>query len=57
MRTLFVRLATYLDRLGSAGKFVDSATKQTCLDITGYGIKYSRVLWLLELQIKCGPRV
>jgi hypothetical protein len=26
--------------------------KLTCLDITGYRIKYSTVLWLLELQIR-----
>ena len=36
--------AGYSDRLGPSGKFVES-----CLEIAGYRIKYSTVLWLLEL--------
>jgi hypothetical protein len=55
--TLVVWIANYLNRLGTAGKFVDSSTKLTCLDFIGYRIKYSRELWLLELQIRCGRRV
>jgi hypothetical protein len=30
--------------------------KLTCLEITGYRIKYSTVLWLLELQISRGRK-
>jgi hypothetical protein len=39
------------------GQFVDNCTKLSCLEITGYRIKYSRVLWLLELQIRQGGKV
>jgi len=35
----------------SLGKFVESSTKLTCLEIAGYRIKYSTVLWLLELKL------
>jgi len=31
------------------GKFVENSIQLTCLEITGYRIKCSRVLWLLEL--------
>jgi len=34
-----------------------NSTKVTCLEIIGYWIKYSTVLWLLELQIRCGQMV
>ena len=34
-----------------------NSTKLTCLEITGYGIKYSTVLWLLELQMRRGQKV
>ena len=44
----------YPDRLGPSGKFVENSTKLTCLEITGYRIKCSPVLWLLELQIRLG---
>ena len=57
IRTLFVRIATYLDRLGPSDKFVENSTKHTCLEITGYLIKYSTVLWLLELQIRRGRKI
>jgi hypothetical protein len=30
----------YPDQLGTPGKFVDNSTKITCLEITGYRIKY-----------------
>jgi len=49
--------AGYPDRLGLSGKFVENSTKLTCLKITGYRIKYSRVLWLQELQIRRGRKV
>ena len=42
----------YPDRLGPSGKFVEHYTKLICLQITGYQIKYSTMLWLLELQIR-----
>jgi hypothetical protein len=44
--------AGYLHALGPSGKFADNSTKVTCLEITGYRIKYSTVLWFLELQIR-----
>jgi len=49
--------AGYPDRLCCSGKFVHSYTKFTCLEITGYPIKYSTVLWLLELEISRGRKV
>jgi hypothetical protein len=39
IRTLFIRIANYPDRLGPKGKFVENSTKLTCLEITGYRIK------------------
>jgi len=45
-------MADYPDWLGRSGKFVENSTKVTCLEITGYRIKYSTVLWILELQIR-----
>ena len=49
--------AGYPGRLGSSGKSVENSTKLTCLEITGYRIKYSTVLWLLELPIRRGRKV
>jgi hypothetical protein len=49
-RTLGSRIADYPVRLGPSDKFVENSTKITCPEITGYRIKYSTVLWLLELQ-------
>jgi hypothetical protein len=49
-----IRTAIYPDRLGSSGQFVENSTKLTCLEITGYRIKYSTVLWLLEMHIRRG---
>jgi len=37
--------------------FFENSTKLTCLEITGYQIKYNTVLWLLELQIRSGRKV
>jgi hypothetical protein len=45
-------IASYPDHLGRLGKFVKNSTKPTCLEITGYQIKYCTVLWLLELHIR-----
>jgi hypothetical protein len=50
-------MANYPDRLGPSGKFVENSTKLTCLEIADYLVKYSRVLWLLELQIRRGRKV
>jgi len=47
-----IRIANYPDRFGRSGKLVENSTKLTCLESTGYRIKYSTVLWLLELQIR-----
>jgi hypothetical protein len=52
IRTLVILIDNYADRLGPSGKFVENSTKLTCLEITGYWIKYSTVLWLVELQIR-----
>jgi len=49
--------AVYPDRLCPSGKFVENSTELTCLETTGYRIKYSTVLWLLELHIKRGRKV
>jgi hypothetical protein len=51
IRMLVTRIANYPDRLGPSGKFVENPTEIPCLEITGYRIKYSTLLWLLELQI------
>jgi len=57
IRTLVIRIADYPDRFCPSGKFAENSTKLTCLEVTGYQIKYSTVLWLLELQIRLGRRV
>ena len=57
IRTLVVRNANYPERLGPSGKFVENSTKLSCLDITGCRIRYSAVLWLIELQIRRGRKV
>jgi len=49
MQTLVIWIANYPDRFGLSGKSVENSTKLTCLEITGYRIKYSTVLWFLEL--------
>ena len=50
--TPLIRTANYPDWFGTSGKFVENSTKLTCLEITGYRIKYGTVLWLIELQIR-----
>ena len=57
IRTLVIQIADYPDRLGPSGKSVKNSTELSCLEITGYRIKYSTVLWLLELQIRRGQKV
>ena len=57
IRTLFFRISNYPDRLGPSVKFVENSTKLTCLEITGYRIKYSTALWLVELQIRRDRKV
>jgi hypothetical protein len=49
--------AGYPNRLGPLGKSVENSKKLTCLEITGYWIKYSTVLWFAELQIRRGRKV
>ena len=55
-RTLLIQMlviwfTSYWDQLVPLGKFVENSTKLTCLEIAVYQIKYSAVLWLLELQL------
>jgi len=66
IRTPFIRIAVYRISLTFRvnllrnlkeltcllGKFVNNSIKLTCLEITGYRIKYITVFWLLELQIR-----
>jgi hypothetical protein len=47
----------YPDRLGTSRESVENSTKLTCLETTDYRIKYSTVVWLLELQIRRGRKV
>ena len=56
-RTPLIRIANYPDRLGPSGKCIENSTKLTYLEITCYQIKYSTVLWLIELQIRRGRKV
>jgi hypothetical protein len=46
--TLVIRIANYPDRLGPSIKFIENSTKLIFLEITGYWIKYSVLLWLLK---------
>jgi hypothetical protein len=57
IRTLVNRIANYPDWLGPSGKFVQDSSKLTCLEVTGYPIKYSTLLWFLELQIMNGRKI
>jgi hypothetical protein len=57
IRMLVTRTANYPDRFGSSGIFVENCKKLTRPEITGYQIKYSTVLWLLEIQIRRGRKV
>jgi hypothetical protein len=51
---MVVRITNYRDRPGPSGKLFHNST---ILEITGYRIKYSTVLWLLELQIRRGRKI
>ena len=55
--TPVTQIANYPARLDSLGKSVENSTKLTCLEITGYLIKYSAILWLLELPVRRGLKV
>jgi hypothetical protein len=57
IRTLVIRISNYPDQLGPSGKFIENSTILTFLEITGYQIKYSTVLWLIELRISRGRNV
>jgi hypothetical protein len=57
IRTLVIPIADYPDRLRHSRKFVENSTKVTCLEISGYRVKYSTVLWLLKLQIRRSLKV
>jgi hypothetical protein len=52
IRKPVIRIPSHPDRLDPSGKFLENSTKLTCLEITGYLIKCSTVLWHLELQIR-----
>jgi len=44
-------------QLDPSGNFFENYTKLTRPVITGYRIQYVRLLWLLELKIRCGRKV
>jgi hypothetical protein len=45
-RTPLIWISNYPDRLGPSVRFVENSAKLTSLEIAGYLIKYSTVLWL-----------
>ena len=55
--TLVIRITNYRDRLGPSDNFVENNAKLISLEIAGCRIKYSRVLWILELDIRRGRKV
>ena len=57
IRNLVIRISNNPDRLGLSSKCVENSTKLNCLEIIGCRIKYSTVLWLIELQIRRGRKV
>jgi len=57
IQRMVIQIANCLDWLGPSDKFVETSTKPTFLEITSCRIKYSTVLWLLELQIRGGQKV
>ena len=57
IRTTVIRITNNPDRLGPCNKFIENSTRLPCLAITGYRIKYSRMLRLPELQIRRGRKV
>jgi hypothetical protein len=56
-RMQVIRFPNYPDRLGPLVKFGENSTILTYFEITGYRIKYSTVLWHLELHIRRGRKV
>jgi len=54
---MVILIANYPDRLGLSGQFVEYSTQLSCLEVNGYRIKYSAVLWLPQLQIRRGRKV
>ena len=54
---LDIRTASYPDRLGPSGKFVENSTQLSYLEIAGYLFKYSTVLRILELLIRHSRKV
>jgi len=57
IRKLVIRGSNYPDRFNPSGKFVENSKELTCFETTGYRIKYSTMLWLIELQSRRGRRV
>jgi len=57
IRTLFIRIVNFPGRFGLTGESVENSTKLTSLEITVCRIKYSTVLWLIELQFRRGRKV
>jgi len=57
IRALVIPVADYPDRLGPSRKLVENSTKPIFFEIPDYRIRYSTVLWLLELQIRRGRKV
>jgi len=53
----YIYSAAELHLSESARHLRGNSTKLTCLEITGYRIKCSTVLWLLELHIRRGRQV
>jgi len=51
-RTLVIRIGWAL-----TSKFFENSTKLTYLEVTGYRIRHSTVLWLLELQNRRGRKI
>ena len=50
IRKLVIWIPNYPDRFGPSGKFIENSTKLICLEISGYRIKYSTVLWLINVK-------
>jgi hypothetical protein len=45
IRTLVVRISNNPDRLGPSSNFVENSRKLICVEITGYRIVYSTVMF------------
>ena len=57
IRKPVIRTTNNPARLGPSCKSAQNCTALSCLEITSYRIKYSTVLWLIELQIRRGRKV